>query len=102
MRFLGQIIVVIVLLGILAIRWVNSDAWAQPFFRVMWWGVLLLVIVECLTSIGPTMLVLDALMRLVGTRGNPKTNVRLRPNADVGQRISNPNTNLQRAISAQV
>ena len=56
MRSFGQIIVIVVLVGTLALRWVNSDAWAQPFFRVIWWGVLLLVIAECLTSIGPTML----------------------------------------------
>jgi len=53
---LGQIIVFLVLLGILAVRWVNPDAWAAPFFKVLWWIVWLLVIVECLTFIAPTVL----------------------------------------------
>jgi hypothetical protein len=56
MRFLGQIIIVVVLLGTIALRWVNPDAWAQPFFRTMWWGVLVLVIVECLTLVDPAVL----------------------------------------------
>ena len=56
MRMLGQIIVFLVLLGILAVRWVNPDAWAAPFFKVLWWIVWLLVIVECLTFIAPTVL----------------------------------------------
>ena len=56
MRLLGQIVVIVVLLGILALRWVNPDAWAQQFFRAMWWGVLLVVVIECLTAIAPTIL----------------------------------------------
>jgi len=56
MRSFSQIIDIVVLLGTLALRRVNSDAWARPFFWVMCWGVLLLAITECLTSVGATML----------------------------------------------
>ena len=56
MRLLGQILVFLVLLGILAVRWVNPDAWVAPFFKGLWWIVLLLVFVECLTFIAPTVL----------------------------------------------
>jgi len=37
MRLAGQILVFLVLLGFLAVRWVNSDAWASLFFKVLWW-----------------------------------------------------------------
>jgi len=56
MRLAGQILVFFVLLGFLAVRWVNSDAWASLFFKVLWWIVLLLVIVECLTFIAPRLM----------------------------------------------
>jgi hypothetical protein len=57
MRLAGQILVFLVLLGFLAVRWVNSDAWASSFFKVLWWIVLLLVIVECLTFVAPRLMV---------------------------------------------
>ena len=53
---LGQILVFLVLLGFLSLRWVNPDAWAAWFFKALWSIVLLLVIVECLTFIAPTLM----------------------------------------------
>jgi hypothetical protein len=55
-RLLGQILVFLVLLGIIAVRWFNPDAWASPFFKMLWWIVLLLVIVECLMFIAPRLM----------------------------------------------
>lgn len=44
MRLLRQIIVIVVLVTILALRWLRSDAWAQAFFKVLWWTVALLLV----------------------------------------------------------
>jgi hypothetical protein len=41
-----------VLLAILALRWFRPDAWAQQFFKVLWWLVALVLVVECLTLFG--------------------------------------------------
>jgi hypothetical protein len=50
MLVLGHILVIAVLLGILALRWYRPDAWAQTFFKVLWWIVLLLLAIECLEA----------------------------------------------------
>lgn len=48
MHLLGQVLVIFVLLAILALRWLRPGAWAQPFFKILWWLVLLLLVVECI------------------------------------------------------
>ena len=52
MLLLGQVLVIAVLLGILSLRWLRPDAWAQTFFKVLWWLVALLLVIECLTFYG--------------------------------------------------
>ena len=56
MTFAGQIIVVAVLLGIVAVRWLNPDAWASQFFQMLWWIVLVLLVVECLAFFAPRLM----------------------------------------------
>jgi len=56
MRLSGQILVFLVLLGFLVVRWINPDAWASPFFKVLWWIVWLLVIVDVLTFFAPRLI----------------------------------------------
>ena len=56
MLLLGQILVVIVLLAILALRWLRPDAWAQRFFKALWWLVAVLLVVECATFFGPRLM----------------------------------------------
>ena len=56
MLLLGQFLVIVVLLGILALRWLRPDAWAQTFFKMLWWLVALLLVVECLMFFGPRLM----------------------------------------------
>jgi len=48
--------VIVALLAILSLRWFRPDASAQRFFRVLWWIVALLLVVECLTFFGPRLM----------------------------------------------
>lgn len=56
MRLLGQIFVFLLLLGFLAVRWINPNAWVSPFFKMLWWIVWLLVIVDVLTFFAPRLM----------------------------------------------
>ena len=52
MLLLGQALVIVVLLAILSLRWLRPDAWAQQMFKVVWWLVALLLVVELLEFFG--------------------------------------------------
>jgi uncharacterized membrane protein YkgB len=56
MLLLGQVLVIAVLLGILSLRWLRPDAWAQTFFKVLWWLVASLLVLECLMLFGPRLM----------------------------------------------
>lgn len=56
MRLAGQILVFLLLLGFLAVRWINPNAWVSPFFKMLWWIVWLLVIVDLLMFFAPTLM----------------------------------------------